>query len=213
MSKKNRDLESLIDIYNAGREISIFIDGIDKQDFQSDKEKRNATLYSIQIIGEATKRLSNQFRDTNSHIPWKKIAGMRDKIVHEYNKTDINIVWEVATQEIPRLLEQIKGFLPEESSSELVDSYARYSKNSSQKGLARAVEIAKNALADGVKRETIVKMLTLNNSAYRDLLAIAGKETTEKIIIQQAEVQIKLKPESSTQSPDIKRSPILRKGS
>ncbi len=49
MSKKNRDLESIIDIYNASREISQFIDGIDRQDFQSDKEKRNATLYSNEV--------------------------------------------------------------------------------------------------------------------------------------------------------------------
>lgn len=206
MSKKNRDLESLIDIYHAGSDILAFTDGIDKADLQLDREKLNATLYSIQIVGEATKRLSPQFRQANSHIPWKDMAGMRDKIVHEYNKTDLNIVWEVATQEIPQLLEQIKDFLPEESSSELINPYERYSKNSHKKGLAQAVEIAKNALKDGVKREKIVEMLTQNNSAYRDLLAIAGKETTEKIIVRQAEVEIKLKSESSTQSPDIERS-------
>ncbi|MGV2831404.1 HepT-like ribonuclease domain-containing protein [Myxosarcina sp. GI1(2024)] len=213
MSKKNRDLESLIDIYNAGSDILAFTDGINKEDLQLDREKRNATLYSIQIVGEATKRLSLEFRQANSHIPWRDIAGMRDKIVHEYNKIDLNIVWEVATQEIPKLLEQIEDFLPQESSSELVDSYELYSKNSDKKGLARAVEIAKNALADGVKRETVVEMLTQNNSAYRDLLAVAGKETTEKIIIQQAEVEGELKPESSTQSSDIKRSPSKRKDS
>ncbi|MEL6440971.1 MAG: DUF86 domain-containing protein [Cyanobacteria bacterium J06621_8] len=114
MSKKNRDLESLIDIYNAGTEIAIFIDRVDKQDFQLDKQKINATLYSLQIIGESTKRLSAEFRQANSYIPWRDMAGMRDKIVHDYNETDLDIVWDVATQEIPKLLEQIKNFLPKE---------------------------------------------------------------------------------------------------
>lgn len=209
MSKKNRDRESLIDIYNAGTEIAMFIDRVDKQDFQSDKEKLNATLYSIQIIGEATKRLSPEFRQANSHIPWRKMAGMRDKIVHEYNKTNLDIVWYVATQEIPKLIEQIKNFLPEEPESPIANSYERYCKNSSQKGLARAVDIAKNALIDGVKREAIVEMLTLNDTAYRDLSAIAGKETAEKIILQQAETKVKLQSESLNQPQNKKRSPRL----
>lgn len=63
---KNRDEESLVDIYNAGTDIIIFTGGVDQQDFQSDKEKLNATLYSIQIIGEATKRLSAEFLQINS---------------------------------------------------------------------------------------------------------------------------------------------------
>lgn len=213
MSKKNRDRESLIDIYNAGTEITMFIDRIDKQNFQSDKEKLNATLYSIQIIGEATKRLSLEFRQANSHIPWRKMAGMRDKIVHEYNKTDLNLVWKVAKHEIPQLLEQIKVLLPEKPVERSDSPYELYSKGLAQKGLAQAKEIAKNALIDGVKREKIIEMLTQSNSAYQDLLAIAGKETTEKIIIQKAELEIKLKPESFTQSDEIDRSQSKRKGS
>ena len=140
------------------------------------------------------------------------MAGMRDKIVHEYNKTDLNLVWEVATREIPKLLEQIKVFLPEKSLNELVETYERYSSDSQKKGLAKAKEIAKNALADGVEREKIIEMLTQNNSAYQDLLAIAGKKITEKIIIQKAEVESKLKPESSSQSPEINQSHSKRKG-
>jgi len=65
---KNRDEESLVDIYNAGTDIIIFTGRVDKQDFQSNREKLNATLYSIQVIGESTKRLSTEFRQTNSHI-------------------------------------------------------------------------------------------------------------------------------------------------
>ncbi len=94
----------------------------------------------------------------------------------------------------------------------IVETYERYSSDSQKKGLAKAKEIAKNALADGVEREKIIEMLTQNNSAYQDLLAIAGKKITEKIIIQKAEVESKLKPESSSQSPEINQSRSKRKG-
>ncbi|MDJ0899237.1 MAG: DUF86 domain-containing protein [Xenococcus sp. MO_188.B8] len=112
MSNKNRDKEALIDIYNAVNEVLNFTDAITKKDLEVDKMRLNATLYSIQIIGEATKRLSSEFRQANPQIPWKRIAGMRDKIVHDYNKIKLNLVWEVATQEVPKLFEQIKVLLP-----------------------------------------------------------------------------------------------------
>ena len=92
MNKNNRDKEAIIDIYNAANEILNFTDGISKKDLEVDKMRLNATLYSIQIIGEATKRLSSEFRQANPQIPWKRMAGMRDKIVHDYNKIKLNLV-------------------------------------------------------------------------------------------------------------------------
>ena len=112
MNKRNRNEEALIDIYNAANDILSFTDGITKKDLEINKMRLNATLYSIQIIGEATKRLSLEFRKANPEIPWKKMAGMRDKIVHDYNRINLNLIWEVATQEIPKLREQIKILLP-----------------------------------------------------------------------------------------------------
>lgn len=68
MSKKNRDTEALIDIYNAGKDILKFTAGISQEQLELNKEKSNATLYSIQIVGGATKKLSPQFRQDNKHI-------------------------------------------------------------------------------------------------------------------------------------------------
>ena len=112
MNKRNRNEEALIDIYNAINDILSFTDGITKKDLEINRMRLNATLYSIQIIGEAIKRLSLELRKANPEIPWKKMAGMRDKIVHDYNRINLNLIWEVATQEIPKLQEQIKVLLP-----------------------------------------------------------------------------------------------------
>lgn len=173
MSKKNRDIEALIDIYNAGQEILKFTDGVSQQELKLNREKWNATLYSIQVIGEATKKLSPEFQQTNDHIPWQDMKGMRNKIVHEYKKTDLRSVWEVAKYDIPQLMEQIEGFLPEKPEPILPNGYELYASESNKVGLARTKEIATKAFSKGIKRAEIIEMLNQNDSAYQDLLKIA----------------------------------------
>ncbi len=111
MNKKNRDREYLIDIYNSGQKVIRFTDGLEKNDLNNDEKTLDAILYNIQIIGEASKKLSWDFRHANSHIPWKDITGMRDKIVHDYKKINLDIVWNVVTQGIPKLLKDIEQLL------------------------------------------------------------------------------------------------------
>lgn len=112
---KNRDKASILDIFKAGTKILNFIEGINISDLKSDEMRLDAILHNIQIIGEATKRLSWEFREENTHIPWEDMAGMRDKIVHEYHNIDLDIVWVVINQEISELLEQISPLLPKKS--------------------------------------------------------------------------------------------------
>ena len=74
----------------------------------------SAILYQIGIVGEATKRLSSEFREQNNHIPWSKVAGMRDIIFHQYDRLDLDVVWVVIQQSLPGFLELIKPLIPEE---------------------------------------------------------------------------------------------------
>lgn len=107
MSKQNRDPEALVDIFNAAKDVVAFTNRIRFDEFKTDKKTQNATLYSIQIIGEATKRLSVEFREANPQIVWRDMAGMRDKIVHDYNGINFDVVWGVVKKAIPELLEQV----------------------------------------------------------------------------------------------------------
>jgi uncharacterized protein with HEPN domain len=74
-------------------------------DFLNNDEKQDAVLRRILIIGEATKRLSPEFRENHSNIPWREIAGMRDVIVHDYNRVDIEAVWDVVQNDLPQLID------------------------------------------------------------------------------------------------------------
>ncbi|MCT7980764.1 HepT-like ribonuclease domain-containing protein [Laspinema olomoucense] len=103
-----QDLESLIDIENAAKRILRYASGIEPPELITNDEKVSAILYQITIIGEATKRLSMEFRQHHPEIPWRNLAGMRDVIVHEYDQVDLDIVWDVIHREIPKLLVQLE---------------------------------------------------------------------------------------------------------
>jgi uncharacterized protein with HEPN domain len=106
-----RDQESLIDIANAIERISRYTNEISKLELETNDEKLSAILYQITIIGEATKRLSQPFRQQHPEIPWREMAGMRDVIVHEYDQLDLDVVWDVVESKLPELLNLIDPLL------------------------------------------------------------------------------------------------------
>ncbi|MBM2846489.1 MAG: hypothetical protein HW407_1801 [Bacteroidetes bacterium] len=90
--------------------------GKTRQDYDRDSALRLALTHLIQVIGEAARRVSPQFRDRHPQIPWEAIAGMRSKIVHDYMNVDEDIVWDSVTQELHPLIEELKKIAPPESS-------------------------------------------------------------------------------------------------
>ncbi|MEM9216952.1 MAG: HepT-like ribonuclease domain-containing protein [Cyanobacteria bacterium P01_F01_bin.150] len=83
-----RDQASIHDIRRAAQFAQAFVEGIDAQAFVTDVKTQSAVLYQIAILGEAVKRLSPEFRQQHTQIPWATMAGMRDKLVHDYDGVD-----------------------------------------------------------------------------------------------------------------------------
>ncbi|MFB3895394.1 MAG: DUF86 domain-containing protein [bacterium] len=69
----------------------------------NDETKKRAVIRSLEVIGEATKNLSKEFRDSHSNIEWKDIAGLRDKLIHRYFGVDWDTVWDIIKNKIPYL--------------------------------------------------------------------------------------------------------------
>lgn len=98
--------------------IEIYLQGVTEEYFHVSVEKQDLVVRRLEIIGEATKNLPNEFRKKHSEIPWKKMAGLRDVIIHEYFGIEYNIIWDTVVNLLPILKKQIEQLVQEYSSRE-----------------------------------------------------------------------------------------------
>ena len=98
-------------IRDAVLAIGAFTDGLIYEEFLEDRLVQNGVIRELEIIGEATKNLSSNFRNSHPEIPWKDMAGMRDKLIHGYMMVDLGTVWKVAQEDLAKLKEQILSLL------------------------------------------------------------------------------------------------------
>ncbi|MCL4743453.1 MAG: DUF86 domain-containing protein [Phycisphaerales bacterium] len=109
-----RDDATILDVAHAARQVVSFIHGFDRARFEADPKTVAAVLHGITIMGEAVKRLSIEFREAHPDVPWSDIAGMRDRLIHNYDDVDLAVVWDTARRDIPALLDRLRPLLPPE---------------------------------------------------------------------------------------------------
>ncbi|MGI8637497.1 MAG: HepT-like ribonuclease domain-containing protein [Segetibacter sp.] len=84
---------------------------LSKDEFLDDETLKRAIVRSLEIIGEATKKISADFKVKWSSVDWKNMAGMRDRLIHDYIGVNYSIVWDVVKNKIPELSDQLKEVL------------------------------------------------------------------------------------------------------
>jgi uncharacterized protein with HEPN domain len=94
------DRELLADILEAIRRSRMYVDGMDYSQFLADLKTQDAVIRALEVVGEAAKRLSPGVREQHASIPWKNMAGVRDKLIHDYFGVNLDIVWQIVTQEL-----------------------------------------------------------------------------------------------------------------
>jgi uncharacterized protein with HEPN domain len=97
----------LQDIWESILAIEEYTQNIAEDDFYSNRQLQDAIVRRLEIIGEAVKNVDDDFRDKYPQIPWKKIAGMRDVVAHEYFGVKLDRVWDVVREDLPRLKQQM----------------------------------------------------------------------------------------------------------
>jgi uncharacterized protein with HEPN domain len=101
MKRTYRDY--VADILVCFQETQEFTQGLAIDAFTRDRKTINAVVRSLEVMGEAAKRIPKTIRDKYPEVPWKRITGMWDKLIHEYSGVDLEIVWEVVQTELPPL--------------------------------------------------------------------------------------------------------------
>lgn len=102
MSKRSVHL-LIKDIQEAIEKIVRYTEGMKKENFLSDDKTVDAVVRNLEIIGEAVRRLPDEFTSSHENIPWYQIAGMRNRIVHEYFGLDLEIVWQILARDLKEL--------------------------------------------------------------------------------------------------------------
>ncbi len=108
---KKDDTVYLRHILDSIKQIEEYLRGVSKEKFMKSRLLQDGVVRQLEIIGEASRNLSEELCQRHSEVPWKQIIGMRNRIIHEYFDVDLEIVWEVAEKDLPDLKTQIQAIL------------------------------------------------------------------------------------------------------
>ena len=111
--KKSDDLTLLGDILDAISRVEGYTHDAKKEEFLENLMMQDAVMYQIEIVGEASNGISEEFRETHASLPWLQMRAIRNKIVHDYRGINLHIIWDTVKNDLPLLKEQVRSLLGE----------------------------------------------------------------------------------------------------
>jgi uncharacterized protein with HEPN domain len=106
-----RDETRLRDMLDAARKAEAFMDGRTRLNLGQDEMLAFAVVRALEIVGEAASRVTTDTRTELAQIPWKDITGMRNKIIHDYDQVDLDVVWQTVAHNLPTLISELDRIL------------------------------------------------------------------------------------------------------
>lgn len=106
------DDAAILDMLRAARSAVGFVQEIDEAKFKADRMRQLAIERLLEIVGEAAKRVSEECKSAHPSVPWRRAAGLRDFITHEYHRIDLTIVWDIVSRDLPSLISELERLAP-----------------------------------------------------------------------------------------------------
>ena len=101
----------LEDIRAAGVKAQAFAAGLSLEEFRGDDKTAFAVVRALEIVGEAAKRIPQDVRDANPDVPWRAMAGIRDKLIHDYTSVNLEVVWKTVRDDLPGLVPKMERII------------------------------------------------------------------------------------------------------
>jgi uncharacterized protein with HEPN domain len=120
LAAAERDAALLLDILSAAGDAETFLVGLDLAAFRASKLHQAAVIRCLEVVGEAASRLSPACRNGITGVPWRLVIGMRNKLIHDYGGIAIDLVWQVAVEELPALAKAVRPLVPPDQPGGLV---------------------------------------------------------------------------------------------
>ena len=112
----------LLDMLIAARKIRQFTSGMTQEAFAGNEMAQSAVIREFQVIGEAARMVSHETKTQQDIIAWQVIAGLRNRLVHEYFNIELKIVWDTIRDDVPALIAQLEAATPQDKPNEARDS-------------------------------------------------------------------------------------------
>jgi uncharacterized protein with HEPN domain len=111
MPSNNRDTASIWDMVQAGRYIQLFTGNVSFEEYLSDIRTMSAVERQFEILGEAARRVSDEFRQAHPDIDWQRVVGLRNVVIHRYDEINQEVLWSIVQAELPFLLTQLEPLI------------------------------------------------------------------------------------------------------